>query len=1471
MKTSPTKYPSKSVAGADSASLQEMIIGLRMILDQTGTYIFTKDTAGCYTYVNQMTQDLFGASFEDIVGRDDSHFFDLELANGLRLNDRRVIDFGETIEREETNLVKATGEVRIYWTVKKPLRNDQGQIIGLCGISTDITERKAMENALRESEAHLRQGQVGGGIGTWEADLVNNKQVWSENCMALLGCPAWVEPTWENFLSVVHTEDRQRVLDATQLHIESGAPYDVEYRAVAVDGNISWLRSVGQVERDADGKPRIMRGIVQDITERHNNQQRIVRLLAEQKSILDNQLVGICTARDRKVVWANAAYETMLGYGKGELTGKSTREFYVTEEAYQAVGAAYANIENDGILRTQHEFVRKDGRHIWLDLSAATLHMEAGESLWIFVDATERKQAEEQRAKSLSLLYATLESTNDAILVVDLNNTWILHNQRFIDLWQITGEILASKNDNTALIYVLNQLEDADAFLKKVLDLYATPEISSFDMLKFKNGKIIERYSIPQRVDGNVVGRVWSFRDVTERKRAEKLLSNSENKYRSLIDLAGDAIFLADTVTGIIVDCNRSATELLGKSKDEIIGSNQVELHPADKVSFYEKIFKNHIESGLDMSEDVLVVHKDGHTIPVDIHASVVTLDSSTVILGIFRDITKRKQQTDELNRTKKRYELATSIGRVGIWDWNCVTGDLVWNDEIFRIFGLEANSLSPSYEYFLAMVHQEDRTKIDKAVQEALHKKKGYGQCCRIILGNGDERICRATGEVEFNDAGEPVRMLGTFLDVTERKQIEEALRASEEQIRAITDNATTVIVLKDLAGKYLHVNRQFERVFHVSNAAIQGKTDHDIFPLELADAFIKNDQMAIQSGEVLEIEELVPHDDGMRTYISVKFPIRHNSGEIYAVCGMSTDITQRKQAEEELRIAATAFESQEGMLVTDASQVILRVNYAFTNITGYSVEDVLGQTPRILSSGLHEKEFFTVMWDSINSTGTWQGEIWNRRKNGEVYPEHLTITAVKDSYGIVTNYVASLIDITLTKAAADEIKNLAFYDPLTGLPNRRLLVDRLNQALAASARSGNDGALLFLDLDHFKTLNDSLGHDVGDMLLKQVAERLASCVREGDTVARLSGDEFVVLLEDLSEQVFDAAAQADAIGNDMLVALSQPYQFATHEYHSTSSIGATLFSGHEQAVDELLKQADIAMYHAKAAGRNALCFYDPLMQAAISARVELEEDLRQALAENQFELYFQAQVHRNHQIIGAEVLIRWQHPLRGMISPADFIPLAEETRLILPIGLWVLETACAQIKSWEGSEHTQYLQLAVNVSARQFYQADFVDQVTQALSRNAINPARLKLELTESLVLDDIDGTILKMNALRHIGVRFSMDDFGTGYSSLSSLKKLPLDQLKIDQSFVRDISIDLDGTIIVETIIAMANKLGIEVIAEGVETEAQRAFLEQHDCPLFQGYFFSKPVPIAQFEDLLKRNDSPSIESNSPTSAI
>ena len=480
----------------------------------------------------------------------------------------------------------------------------------------------------------------------------------------------------------------------------------------------------------------------------------------------------------------------------------------------------------------------------------------------------------------------------------------------------------------------------------------------------------------------------------------------------------------------------------------------------------------------------------------------------------------------------------------------------------------------------------------------------------------------------------------------------------------------------------------------------------------------------------------------------------------------------------------------------------------------------------------------------------------LWQLSHGGDEPPALPKIERMRDANGAefrkmahaLLSFRAALVE---RKQAEAQVYQLAFYDPLTHLPNRRLLVERLQQALSLSARSAQYGALLFLDLDNFKAINDTKGHDVGDLLLIEVGKRLESCTREGDTVARTGGDEFVVLIESLKPRAAEAAAQAELVAGNIREVLNRPYTINDYTHYISPSIGIVMFKGHQERVDDLLKYADAAMYQAKTAGRNAVRFYDPALQVALEARADMESELRLALEERQFELHYQVQVDCQCRSLGAEALLRWQHPERGMVAPGLFIPLAEETGLIVPIGLWVLQTACDRLKAWESDASTRDLKLAVNVSVRQFRQTDFVAQVRRVLQDSGARPSHLKLELTESMVLDNVDDTIAKMRELKLLGVSFSMDDFGTGYSSLQYLKQLPLDQIKIDQSFVRDIESGNNDATIVQTIIAMGASMGLDVIAEGVETETQRDFLDLHGCRAFQGYLFGRPLPLAQFE--------------------
>jgi diguanylate cyclase (GGDEF)-like protein/PAS domain S-box-containing protein len=659
---------------------------------------------------------------------------------------------------------------------------------------------------------------------------------------------------------------------------------------------------------------------------------------------------------------------------------------------------------------------------------------------------------------------------------------------------------------------------------------------------------------------------------------------------------------------------------------------------------------------------------------------------------------------------------------------------------------------------------------------------------------------------------------------------------------------------------GEILYLNEALAKLFGCMGNALVGQ---DFFAqldkIEVEPHIESFAQTFLGQGELWDFRTaLFCADDVVRT---VAWNTAHVAG-LNAADGrvflLGLDITQQVMAEDEMRIAAIAFESQEGMLVTDASGTILRVNKAFAEITGYAAHEVVGKNPRILSSGLQNVGFYAAMWDELLHKGVWQGEVWNRRKSGRIYPEWLTITAVRGADAGITAYVGAFLDITLRKEAAHQIERLAFYDPLTELANRRLLLDRLRQSLAASARRKRQGALMLIDLDNFKSLNDTLGHDVGDKLLMEVARRLTTCVREGDTVARFGGDEFVVILEDLAG-TDTAAVQTEAIAIKIQKRLSLDYTLelgkqgdatSTRTYRCTASMGIAMFSDGTYTPDDLIKNADLAMYRAKEAGRNTLRFFDPQMQATVIAHAALESELRAAVEQSQFVLFYQPQVDTDNTIVSAETLVRWLHPVRGLISPGEFIGLAEETGLIVPLGNWVMQAACEQLVRWCKHPVLSTLSLAVNVSARQFHSSGFIAQVTGILERTGANPKRLKLELTESVLVESVDDMVVKMNTLKRLGISFSLDDFGTGYSSLAYLRRLPIDELKIDQSFVRDVLIDANDAAIARTVLALGQSLGLKVIAEGVETAQHREFLVTSGCLYFQGYLFGRPSSAQEF---------------------
>ncbi len=670
------------------------------------------------------------------------------------------------------------------------------------------------------------------------------------------------------------------------------------------------------------------------------------------------------------------------------------------------------------------------------------------------------------------------------------------------------------------------------------------------------------------------------------------------------------------------------------------------------------------------------------------------------------------------------------------------------------------------------------------------------------------------------------------------------------------------------DIGGQKLHWSDETYRIFGLQPQAFGATYEAFLARVHPDDRerVTRAVNAALAGERPYEIEHRIVRPDGTeRVVLELAEVTRDAAGQAIQMSGTVQDITERKRTEKDLYLADQVFENSiEGIIIADVQANILRVNRAFTTITGYGEKEVLGRNPRLLRSGRHDAAFFQAMWAALFEYGYWQGEIWNRRKSGEIYPQWLSMVAIRNEQGETTHYLGVFADLSEKKQAETRLHRLAYYDVLTNLPNRLLLEERLKQALAAASSNNLLAAVLHLDLDRFKAINDTLGHASGDKLLQAVAERLTGNVRGSDTLARFSGDEFAVLLTDVGNQ-----ENAALVARKILDALARPFVLDGHEIFITPSIGIAFYPADAANKDDLLRNADTAMSHAKAQGGNGYRFYDAKMNAGISQRLTLETGLRHALKRNEFLLYYQPQVDlRSGKIIGMEALLRWQHPERGLVSPAEFIPLLEETGLIVQVGEWVLRAACAQNSAWLAAGLPR-MRMAVNLSAHQFRQSSLADAVCQALEDSGLAPELLELEITESIMIQDLQTTLTTLNQLHLIGIQISIDDFGTGYSSLSYLKRLPISKIKIDQSFVRDICGDPDDAAIADAVISLGHSLKMQVIAEGVETVEQLDYLRAHGCDEFQGYYFSRPVPAETFAALVREqtatgNDLPAADS-------
>lgn len=788
----------------------------------------------------------------------------------------------------------------------------------------------------------------------------------------------------------------------------------------------------------------------------------------------------------------------------------------------------------------------------------------------------------------------------------------------------------------------------------------------------------------------------------------------------------------------------------------------------------------------------------------------------------------------------------------LGSWSIETNGQRLECSSGLLALFGIDGDQQPRTLEALLERHAPEWRNGLKQRIERCALRAEPFDEEVQILLDGVGPKWVRTVGDAVCDEAGNVVRVQIAVHDISATKQAQQETLRLAMRLTTTLASITEAFVTLDRQCCFTYLNQESERLLQKSTADLLGlELWHDFAPA-VAQRLKEQLLRSLQTNRRVELEDWFA---SLGKWLEVRaYPFAEGLAVYFR------DVTERRRSQEQLMLLETSVARLNDIVLiaeTGSGQAeprIVFVNDAFETHTGYARSDVMGQSPRLLLELDPTVTKMRELTQGLRDTQKARTELMVRRKSGALFWVELEVVSVQASGDEATHWVAVGRDITQRKTAEDMIRHLAFYDPLTDLPNRQLLLDRLQKALATSARSGQHGALLFIDLDNFKILNDTLGHQMGDQLLKKVAQRLSASVRKTDLVARLGGDEFVVMADDLSNDPAAAAHKARVLAEKVLNTLREPFALTGHHHFATPSIGVTIFSGTQADVGELLKQADLAMYQAKSLGRNTLCFFDPAMQSAMSANARTGSDLRDGLRRGEFLLYYQPQVDRAGVITGVEALLRWNHPERGLTFPADFIPVAEDTGLILPLGQWALETACAQLAAWAKRPQTANLSIAVNVSVRQFRHPDFVDSVVACIRNSGVRPHRLKLELTESLLADRMEITIEKMGMLKALGVTLSLDDFGVGYSSLSVLKRLPLDQLKIDKAFVADVLTDPNDAAISRAIIALAQSLGLQVVAEGVETVEQRDFLTYQGCDQFQGHLFSKPLPIEQLDALL-----------------
>ncbi|WP_462384396.1 bifunctional diguanylate cyclase/phosphodiesterase [Pseudomonas sp. Marseille-QA0892] len=1097
--------------------------------------------------------------------------------------------------------------------------------------------------------------------------------------------------------------------------------------------------------------------------------------------------------------------------------------------------------------------------------------------------------------RSLNQAASALSAIEEPVLVSEADGTLHYLNRRAEQMFGIS----AAGASGVSLLQLLPQLSG-------LLDV--SPDKGSTETIQVRRNGEFRLFTVNRSLVGtenDPTGYVWVLRDVTEAHQALSTLEETRRRYQDIFEGSGVGLCVLDlsallafiqhrqfgTVEALtswlaqspeneaeikrrirITEANAMAIRLLGS--DSLEGLNEM----VDQVPMVPESARYQIITALIMGLRFVETEVRFHNAPGERHVWMTMRlpederDYQAVTVSL-NDITSRKNvELSLIDRERFWSGIAYAVpDTLYVLDLQ-TQQHLFSNGKLGRLLGYDEFSLVEAGQAgWDRLLHPDDRALYEslRARQQSLQPEQLLQCQVRLAHQDGTWRWFDVREQALVHDGdGRPSRLIGIAKDITEQIEASESLRSSEQRYRLLAESISDVIFCSDALLRLNYISPSVDDML--------GYTPDELLESGVGSIIANPQQMVgltslmarVQTGlkhpaEMVRLREEVStqhmvvdclRSDGRKVPVEVRIVLMwDDAGNFQGLLGVGRDISRQRRAEKDMRMAATVFEhSTAAILVTDPAGYIVQVNRAFSRITGYQTKEILDQSPAMLTADRQQANHLKYIIGQLDISGSWEGEVWLKRRNGETYPAWVGITAVQDEEGDLVSYVCFFSDIGERKASEQRIHRLAYYDALTQLPNRTLFQDRLHTALQTSGRNGGWVALMFLDLDRFKPINDSLGHAAGDRMLKDVAQRLSGCVDQEDTVARMGGDEFTLLLR-AAETRENALTRAIHVAERILASLSRAFVLEGREFFVSASIGIALSPQDGNELSQLMKNADTAMYHAKEMGKNNFQFYQADMNARALERLELESDLRHALDNGQFQLYYQPQLSGDgRRLTGVEALLRWQHPSRGFVSPAEFVPVLEELGLVVQVGDWALAEACTQLKAWH-SRKVRVPKVSVNLSARQFGDGHLSTRIARILETSGLPPSCLELELTESILMHDIGETLALLDGLKQLGLCIAVDDFGTGYSSLNYLKQFPIDVLKIDRSFVDGLPDGEQDAQIARAIIAMAHSLNLTVIAEGVETQAQLDFLREHGCDEVQGFLFGKPMPADHIEAL------------------